>query len=126
MWQCKLCSTTKSRWEPHIREHFLGGPKKACHLCTHPQAPAVAKCLREEMMKKRTKRQYAEEFAASAAQDEDNNSHQINANVTQTSATKDHANKDSTMPNSVSSKQSNEEVRPPLVQMGQQFLHQSF
>ena len=77
------------------------------------------------MEKKNTKRQYAKAFAANATQDEDNDSHQINANVTQTSATKDCA-KDSTVPSSVSSKQSNEEVRPPLVQMQQQSLHQSF
>ena len=87
MWQCKVCSITKSRGAPCIREHFLGGPKKACRMCTHPQAPTLAKHLREEMAKKSTKRQYAEAFAAIAAQDEDNKNHQINANVTQTSAT---------------------------------------
>ena len=116
MWQCKLCSVTKSRGAPRIREHFLGGPKKACRMCTHPQAPTVAKRLREEIAKKSKKRQYAKAFAANAVQDEDNNSYQINANVTRTSAIEDYA-KDSTVPSSVSSKQSNEEVRPPLVQM---------
>ena len=54
--QYKLCSVTKSGGATCIREHFLGGPKKACRMCTHPQAPALAKRLREEMVKKSTKR----------------------------------------------------------------------
>ena len=67
MWQCKLCSITKLGGAPRIRENFLGGPKKAYRMCTHPQVPAVAKRLREEMVKKSTKRQYAEAFAANGA-----------------------------------------------------------
>ena len=43
----------------------------------------------------------------------------------QTSAIEDCA-KDSTVPSNVSSKQSNEEVRPPLVQIQQESLHRSF
>ena len=83
-------------------------------MSTHPQVPAVVKRLREEMVKKSTKRQYTEAFATNATQDEGNHNHQINANVAQTSAIEDCA-KDSIVPSNVSSKQSNEEVRPPLV-----------
>lgn len=59
-WECKLCHVSKSGGAPRIREHFLGGPKKSCRVCTHPHAPAVAKRLREEFEKKDAKRcQYA-------------------------------------------------------------------
>ena len=56
MWQCKICLVTKYGGAPHIRDHFLGGPKKAYRMCTHLQAPIFAKRLREEMVKKSTKR----------------------------------------------------------------------
>jgi hypothetical protein len=55
-WECKLCHVCKSGGAPRIREHFLGGSKKSCRMCTHPHAPAVAKRLREEFMKKDAKR----------------------------------------------------------------------
>ena len=56
MWQSKLCLITKSGVAPCIRENIIGGPKKPCCMCTQLQAPVVAKCLREEISKKSTKR----------------------------------------------------------------------
>ena len=50
-WECKLCQRVKSHGAPQLRDHFLGGSKKT--LCTHPSAPMVANCLREENFKKR-------------------------------------------------------------------------
>ena len=55
-WECKLCHVSKSGGAPHFREHFLGGPKKSCRVCTHPHAPTVPKRLREEFEKKDAKR----------------------------------------------------------------------
>ena len=49
-WECKLCHMVKSGGAPRLRDHFLGGPRKT--LCTHPSAPKVTNCLREEHKKK--------------------------------------------------------------------------
>ena len=115
-WQCKLCMVTKSGGAPRIREHFLGGPKKGCRTCTHPQAPTVAKRLREVLEKKSNKRHYVETFAANASQEHASN------HVTPTSTTEQQAQGD-ILPGSVSSKQRRE---GRSAQMRQRSLHQSF
>ena len=106
---------TKSGGAPRIREHFLGGPKKACRTCTHPQAISVAKHLREDLEKKSNKRQFVETFDTNTSAEHASN------HVTPTNTTKQPLG--DTLPSSVSSKRDSE-VRP--AQMRQRSLHQSF
>ena len=102
-WQCKLCMETKSGGAPCIREHFLGGPKKACRTCTHPQAISVAKHLREDLEKKSKKRHFIEAFDTNTSQEHASN------HVTPTNTTEGPPG--DTLPSSVSSKRDSE-VRP--------------
>ena len=71
--------------------------KKYFCICTHLQEVVAAKHLRREIAKNNTTRQNVETFVANAAQEYDDHSHHINANVTQTSTTEDRA-KDSSLP----------------------------
>ena len=54
-WECKLCHVSKFGGAPQIRDHFLGGQK--CR-CAHPSAFAVAKHLREEYVKKDSRKHH--------------------------------------------------------------------
>ena len=56
-WQCKSCHASKLGGAPHLREHFLGGPKN-CFTCPRPSALVVAEHLREEIQKKEPRNPY--------------------------------------------------------------------